>query len=235
VTAFRPESTPADRWEAWTLLLTGVALLPIPALILVDRLDRGWMPIGVLGMFAGLALMALAVRALLGDPPTLRERDPGPRPEPPSLPMAVRLGDARNRAIAHGLRAGAMMAGLLLVFLELGPLRWAVLALFVVSFLADPLLLRPRRFVLDEAGLHGGSALARGFRFDDVERVLWRRYPPGRAPPWPGGDRLIVVLRDGPPLEYLFLPRHGGVTGDDLALALRPALGERPFSQLEPV
>ncbi len=234
MTPVRPEATPADRAEAFTLVVTGLAIVPIPAVIVLDRLSPGWMPIGAAGTLIGLLIAALGLRFLRGRPVQLVAREPAPLQPPPELPLAVRLGDARNRVAAHALRASAMLAGLLLVFFDLGPARWLVLGLFVLSFLADPLLLRPTRYVLDERGLHTSSLFARGFRWDELTLVTWRRYPPGTDPPYPGGDRLIVERKDLPPLEFLFLPRHGGTMGDELVAWIRPLLGETPLHLLEP-
>ncbi len=97
-----------------------------------------------------------------------------------------------------------------------------------LSFVADHILLRPQRYVLDERGLHPEGLLhGRAVAWDGVQAVHWRHYPGAARPPFPGGERLIVERRDADDREFVFHRRYGGTEAEVVVRAILPLLGER--------
>jgi hypothetical protein len=229
-------ATRADRLEAIALLVTGVALLALPLLALLDRMAEGWLWFCGLLAVSGLFVGGLGLRWFLVQGPALLAAPAAEEAElaeragaaPMELPVNVRLVEARNRLRAHVLRFAALGAGALLLALELGPLKWAVVALFLSSFVADHLLLRPQRYVIDSKGLSGSGLFARGtVPWAAVRAAYWRHYPGKERPPWPSGERVILERDGAGDLEFVFHRRYGGTEPAQLARILRPLLEER--------
>jgi hypothetical protein len=129
---------------------------------------------------------------------------------------------------AHALRFLALGSGLFLLVVDVGPLGWGVVGLFAVSFVADHVLLRPKRYVVDAQGFGGSGCLTRrGLRWDAVTCVHWRRYPGKERPPFPGGERIVIEVNEGADIEFVFARKYGGSAGRDVIAALLPVAGEK--------
>ncbi|MCO4769572.1 MAG: hypothetical protein KDA24_06030 [Deltaproteobacteria bacterium] len=227
-------ATRGDLTEATSLVVAGGVLLFLPVLAMLDRLGSTWVWLSACGALGGAIIAGLGVRWFLVEGPALVALGPDGEPrvhraEPIALPAGVRLVEMRARLFAHGLRFTALAAGALLVFVDVGPLKWAVLLLFFVSFVADQLLLRPTRWVLDEAGLTSKSFLGRrSVAWTDVQSVFWRHYPDAAQPPFPSGERVIIEQEgDTPDLEFVFHKRGVGTAGVTFVQALAPLVGDR--------
>ncbi|MEE2828801.1 MAG: hypothetical protein VX498_06415 [Myxococcota bacterium] len=236
-------ATRGDRNEAIAILVGGVVLLAFLPVVLVDRLAQGWLWFGVLLGVGGVVVLAFGLRWFLVEGPRLA-RIPAEESQgaagSASLPREVKLVEGRNRLRAHVLRCTALGSGLVLLLgIDIGVFKWVVVALFLVSFVADHILLRPRKYRLDERGIAGVGLLTRGeLRWDAVERLYWRHYPGVLRPPFPSGDRVIIEMIDGDDVEFVFSKRYGepearaaivataGVLGDRLTL-LQPQTRER--------
>ena len=227
-------ATRGDLTEATSLVVAGGVLLFLPVLAWVDRLGSTWVWLSVAGALGGAIIAGLGLRWFLVEGPRLVALGPDGEPrvyreEPIELPAGVRLVEMRSRLVAHGLRFSALAAGGLLVFVDLGPFKWLVLILFFVSFVADQLLLRPARWVLDDKGLTTRSLVgARAVSWEDVQSVYWRHYPDSDQPPFPSGERVIIERGgDVPDLEFVFHKRGLGTQGETFVQALAPIVGER--------
>ncbi len=227
-------ATRGDLTEATSLVVAGGVLVFLPLLAVLDRLGSTWVWLCAGGALGGAIIAGLGLRWFLVEGPPLValsvEAEPrAQRDEPIALPAGVRLVEMRSRLVAHGLRFGALTAGALLVFFDLGPIKWAVLVLFFVSFMADQLLLRPARWVLSEDGLISRSALGgREVKWADVQAVYWRHYPGPEQPPFPSGERVILEREgDVPDLEFVFHKRAPGTAGETFVQALAPLVADR--------
>ncbi len=231
----RPDgATRGDLTEATSLVVAGGVLVFLPLLAMLDRLGPTWVWLSVAGALGGAIIAGLGLRWFLVEGPTLVALHADAesriqRDEPVALPAGVRLVEMRSRLVAHSLRFSALSAGAMLVFFELGPLKWVVVALFFVSFIADQLLLRPARWVLDERSLSSkGLFRRRDVKLADVESVYWRHYPDDLQPPFPSGERVIIERAgDVPDLEFVFHRRAPGTTGEIFVQALAPLVMER--------
>jgi len=232
--AIRPDgATRGDLAEATALLLGGVVLLPVPVLVYFDRLAGGWLYGSLFFAVLGAASAAVGLRWFFVEGPPLRAAGPEDVPVlrgagEPDLPQTVRLVEARSRLIAHVLRFSAIGSGVLLVAVSLGPLKWAVLALFGASFVADQTLLSPHRWVVDEKGLRRRGPLGSdGVPWADVAAVFWKHYPAGVKPPFPSGERLIIERNEGDDLELVFHRRQSGTDAAFLVRTIAPLVGDR--------
>lgn len=228
----RPDgATRGDKAEATALVAGGAVLLVLPFLALLDRVADAWFWLCLVAAAGGAIILGLGLRWFATEGPALGAEAASGHPAcsggPVGLPVNVRLVEARNRLWAHGLRLLALGSALLLLVVDLGPARWAVVVLFLASFVADHVLLRPRRYVLDGEGLRGTAFLSRKIAWQDVESAWWRHYPKGRRPPFPTSERLIVELRSGADLEFVFHRRYGGTDASFVVRAVQPLLGER--------
>jgi hypothetical protein len=224
-------ATRGDLAEATALVVTGGALLLMPVVAVLDRVDPGWLWVAIAGAGAGLLIAGLGVRWFLVDGPPLQslpaEQVAGLGAEVP-LPAAVRLIEARERTRAHGLRLVAVVAGLLLMLVDLGFLRWLVVGAFFASFAADQILLRPLRWILDDRGLRRDGRIGRrALAWSDVRAVWWRAYGDGAAAPFPSGERVIVEREGGDDLEFVFHRRGLGTEARAFVSALAPLVGDK--------
>jgi len=227
-------ATRGDLTEATSLVVAGGVLVFLPLLAVLDRLGSTWVWLCVGGALGGAIIAGLGLRWFLVEGPPLVSVSPDAEPRlerdtPIELPAGVRLVEMRSRLIAHGVRFAALAAGALLVVVDLGPIKWFVLVLFFVSFIADQFLLRPTRWVLDSKSLGRKSVFGeRTVGWDTVKAVYWRHYLETAQPPFPSGER-IIIERDGgePDLEFVFHKRGTGTAGETFAQALAPLLGER--------
>lgn len=227
-------ATRGDLAEATSLLVAGGALVCLPLLAVLDRLGGTWVWLSAAGALGGAIIAALGLRWFLVEGPSLVAVGPEAEPsltsgDPVELPAGVRLVEMRRRLLAHALRFAALAAGALVVFVDLGPLRWGVLGLFFLSFAADQILLSPARWVLDEQTLTQRSLLGtRTIRWDEVTAVYWRHYPGEVQPPFPSGER-VIIERPGEDrdLEFVFHSRGRGTRGPRFVQALAPLVGER--------
>lgn len=226
-------ATRADLAEATALVVGGVALLLLPVLTLADRMAQGWFWLAAGCALVGLFVGALGIRWFLTEGPELTSLPAADDPDlqleiAVELPINVRLVDARNRLRAHILRATALGGAALLMGLDLGVLGWVVIALFLASFAADHLLLRPHRYILDAQGLAADSLLGRErVVWSEVQALHWRHYPGDEKPPFPGGERLIVERESGDDREFVFNARYGGTDASLVVRAVLPLLHER--------
>ena len=224
-------ATRGDKAEATALVVGGAVLLTLPFVVLLDRMAEGWFWVSVAAALGGAFIAGLGVRwfATVGVPLTSAAASTHPLcgPPPVEIPMNVRLVEARNRQRAHILRFIALGSAVVLLVVDVGPLKWAVVALFLVSFVADHILLRPRRYVLDEKGLHGSGPLARKVGWQGIVSVWWRYYPEPRRPPFPTSERLIVERDGGDDVEFVFHRKYGGTEASLVVRALIPVLGDR--------
>lgn len=227
-------ATQGDLTEAISLVVAGGVLVFLPLLAMLDRLGSTWVWLSAAGALGGAIIAGLGLRWFLVEGPALvaLQADAEPRvqrEEPIALPAGVRLVEMRSRLVAHSLRFTALSAGAVLVFFELGPIKWAVLVLFFVSFIADQLLLRPARWVLDETSLRSKGLIGRReVKWADVESVYWRHYPGVVQPPFPSGERVIIEREgDVPDLEFVFHRRATGTAGETFVQALAPLVGGR--------
>jgi hypothetical protein len=226
-------ATRADRAEATALLVAGAVLLVLPFVAVLDRMGDLWFGVSLLAAGGGVFIGALGVRWFTTDGPTLVASSAvGHRELPVStidLPASLRLVDATSRLRAHGLRFAALGSAVLLLVVDVGDLKWGVIALFGISFVADHVLLRPRRFVIDQQGIRPeGFARRGGFAWEDVSAVYWRWYPAKTRPPFPSGER-IIVERTGQSLdlEFVFHRRYGGTDASMVIAAALPIVGDR--------
>ena len=224
-------ATRGDKAEATALVVGGGVLLTLPFVVLLDRMAEGWFWVSVVAALGGTFILGLGVRwfATVGAPlaSTAAAGHPLCGPPPVEIPINVRLVEARNRQRAHILRFVALGSAVVLLVVDVGPLKWAVVALFLVSFVADHVLLRPRRYVLDDKGLHGAGLLARKVSWEGIESVWWRYYPDDHRPPFPTSERLIVEREGGDDVEFVFHRKYGGTEGSFVVRALIPLLGDR--------
>lgn|GEM_PF-1642116 len=203
-------ATRGDRIEATALIVAGLVLLCVPVLALMDELEPHWLLLSLLSAVAGLAIGGLGLRWF---------REEGPRlesslaiadaafmaSEPRPTPVELRLIDAGKRFVAHCLRFIAFASAGLLMFVELGPVRWLVIAMLGTSFLADQWMLRPRRYVILDSGLQRRGMLSPiEIPWSSITTVFWRHYPGTERPPFPSGERLIFELEKGDGLEFVF-------------------------------
>ena len=228
----RPDgATRGDLAEATAMVVGGLALLFLPLIVLFDRMAEGWFwatsVFSLIGAFVGL----LGVRWFVTEGPTLcavPAADDALAEGVIELPANVRLVDAKNRLTAHTLRFAALGSGALLVAVDIGVLGWGVVGLFLVSFVADHVLLRPQRYVLDEQGLHAEGLLGgKLLPWSDVQAVHWRHYPGPAKPTFPGGERLIIERADLDDREFVFHRRYGGTDAELVVRAILPLLGEK--------
>ncbi|MCP4873261.1 MAG: hypothetical protein GY898_31595 [Proteobacteria bacterium] len=226
-------ATRADRAEATALLVAGAVLLMLPFVAVLDRMGELWFGVTLLAAGGGVFIGALGVRWFSVEGPPLAASSPVGHRELPTmeieLPASLRLVEAASRLRAHGLRFAALGSAVLLLVVDVGDLKWVVVALFGVSFVADHILLRPRRFVIDADGLRPeGRGRGGGFRWEDVSAVYWRWYPADMRPPFPSGERIIVELEEqGLDLEFVFHRRYGGSDASMVIQAALPVIGDR--------
>jgi len=227
-------ATRGDRAEATALLVAGAVLLTVPFVAVLDRMGDLWFGVGLLAAGAGVFIGTLGVRWFSTEGPSLVTSSPSGHPEVESavaveLPAAVRLVEATSRLRAHSLRFAALGSAVLLLLVDVGPLKWVVVGLFLVSFAADHILLRPRRWVIDERGMRPeGLGRGGGFEWDAVVVMYWRWYPERDRPPFPSGERIVVERGGaGRDLEFVFHRRYGGSSGAMVVRAAMPLLGDR--------
>ncbi len=227
-------ATRGDLAEAASLVVAGGVLLALPVLSILDRLGSVWNWLCVAGALGGAIIAGLGLRWFVVDGPALvalnaTEEPALRRPEPIALPAGVRLVDARSRLRAHILRFVAIGSGGLLILFDLGPIKWAVLGLFFLSFVADQILLRPVRWILDEQGLSRSTWLgSTRLLWKNVSSLYWRHYPDAQQPPFPTGERVIIEQEgEGRDLEFVFHRRSTGTDGTLFVQALAPIVGTR--------
>lgn len=222
-------TTVGDRWEALSLITSGALLWAFPVMALLDRAAEPWRTLSVAVGALGLGIAWLGGRWFLLDRPRWTVAEPPPSlvsAEGPELPLALRLSDGGTRTAAHLARAICVAGALLLLLFELPSLGAWALALFVASFAADAVLLRPRRHRIDDDGMRpdamiGGATL----RWSEVERLCWRLSAPGIGTRQPGGERIVFVRRDAPTVEFVFVGARDGDRAEDLVRAVLPVLG----------
>jgi hypothetical protein len=231
--SLRPDgATRGDLAEASALVVGGVAMLFLPLIVLMDRMAEGWFWATSVFSVGGAIVAMLGVRWFVTEGPALTampaSSDDSLPQTPVELPVNVRLVDARNRLMAHWLRFAALASAAFLVAVDLGILAWAVVALFLISFVADHVLLRPQRYVLDGDGLHAEGLLGgKVLPWSEIQAVHWRHYPGKARPPFPGGERLIVEREDADDREFVFHRRYGGTEAELVVRAVLPLLGEK--------
>ena len=224
-------ATRGDKAEATALVVGGSVLLTLPFVVLLDRMAEGWFWVSVAAALGGAFILGLGVRwfATVGAP--LASGPAAAHPlcalGPVEIPVNVRLVEARNRQRAHLLRFVALGSAVVLLVVDVGPLKWAVVALFLISFVADHVLLRPRRYVLDRTGLRGAGLLARKVTWEGADSLWWRHYPDKERPPFPTSERLILEREGGDDVEFVFHRRYGGTDASFVVRALLPVLGDR--------
>ena len=216
-------ATRGDRIEATALVIAGVVLLFVPLLAVIDELTTPWQLLsGAIGM-GGLGIGSIGLRWFRREGPGLESSLATAdarfmATEPAATPLDLRLVEAGQRFIAHCLRFVALGSGALLMLVDLGPLRWLVVAMFGTSFLADQWLLRPRSYVLHDDGLRRRGLLSPvEVPWPSVRAVFWRHYPGSARPLFPSGERLILELNEGADLEFVF--RGGAATADASKMA----------------
>ena len=217
-------ATRGDRIEATALIVAGIVLLCIPVLALMDELEPHWLLLSLLSAVAGLAIGGLGLRWFREEGPSLEStlavanatfmaNDPRP------TPLELRLIDAGKRSVAHCLRFVAFGSAGLLMFVDLGALRWLIVAMLGTSFLADQWMLRPRRYVIRDSGLQRRGLFSPiETPWSSVKTVFWRHYPGTERPPFPSGERLIFELDEGDGLEFVF---RGDSASSDAAMVAR--------------
>lgn len=227
-------ATRGDLAEAASLVVAGGVLLALPILSILDRLGSVWTWLCVAGALGGAIIAGLGLRWFVIEGPPLVALNAVDEPalrreEPIALPAGVRLVDARSRLRAHILRFVAIGSGGLLILFDLGPLKWAILGMFFVSFVADQILLRPVRWILDEQGLSRTSWLGSSrVVWANVTSLYWRHYPDTEQPPFPTGERVIIEQEgDGRDVEFVFHRRSPGTDGTLFVQALAPVVGSR--------
>lgn len=194
---------------------------------------EGWLWFGALVACLGVFVLGLGLRWFLLEGPTLgllsHPTNAGIEAASASrLPTSLRLVEAKNRLRSHIMRFVALGFGGVLLLVDAGPLGWLGVVLFFASFVADHVLLRPKDYELSEAGMAGQSLFTRGsIDWEQVVCAHWRRYPGAERPPFPGGERIILEISDGPDVEFVFVPKYGGAAGADLAGLLLTCLGSR--------
>ncbi len=230
----RPDgATRADRAEAAALVVAAAVLLLLPGLAALDRLSPVWFGVTLAAAAGGVFIGVLGVRWFLVEGPPLVAQGADGHPvlatvRAIELPAAVRLVEARSRLRAHTVRFAALGSAVLLFVVEVGDLKWAVVALFALSFIADHTLLRPQRFVLNEQGLSPDGLLGRArCGWEDVEALYWRHYPGEERPPFPSGERVVVERTEGEDLEFVFHRKYGGTSAGELVRTVQPLLGDR--------
>jgi len=228
-------ATRGDRAEAIALVVGGVALVAMPIVALFDRIDGAWLFLSSAAAVAGLLIGGLGARWFLVPGPTLAASpfQLSKTQQAPELPVQVRLVDARYRLIAHVLRYLAFGGGFILLLLGSSflpsSLRIAVLvSLFVTSVIADQLLLRPRRYILDQDGLQPRGIIAKhGVRWEEVQTLYWRSYPDDQQPPYPSGERIIIEREDDSDMEFVFHRKHKGTEAEFVVRATQELLTHR--------
>jgi hypothetical protein len=224
-------ATRGDKAEATALVVGGAVLLTLPFVVLLDRMAEGWFWVSLAAALGGAFILGLGVRwfATVGAPLVSAAAADHPLCAlgPVEIPINVRLVEARNRQRAHLLRFVALGSAVVLLVVDVGLLKWAVVGLFLISFVADHILLRPRRYVLDEAGLHGAGLLARKVAWQGTASLWWRYYPDKARPPFPTSERLIVERDGGDDVEFVFHNRYGGTEASFVVRALVPVLGDK--------
>jgi len=205
----------------------------MPLLALIDQLDTVWLLLSLAGGLAGAAITGLGVRWFRREGPPLESSLAVADPSFVAralleLPIHLQLVEANQRFRAHCVRFVALGSAALLVLFPLGELRWPVVALFVTSFIADQVLLRPKRYLLHEDRLIRSSwFVPHEFRLETVKVVYWRHYPPGQKPPFPSGERLIFEFEEGRDLEFVFRGAGAADQAARIARALLPQLDNR--------
>ncbi len=226
-------ATRGDRAEATALLVGGAVLLVLPFVAVLDRMGEVWFGVSLLAAGGGVFIGALGVRWFTTEGPALStvgvDGHPGLAAQGAvALPATVRLVEATSRLRAHGLRFAALGSAVLLLVVELGDFKWAVVGLFGISFVADHVLLRPRRYRIDSDGLRAEAIGTLKVTWADVGAVYWRWYPDDQRPPFPSGERIIVERGEAAvDLEFVFHRRYGGTDAALVVEALRPVLGDR--------
>jgi hypothetical protein len=226
-------ATRGDRTEATALIVGGGALACMPLLALIDRLDTPWLLVSLAGGLVGLGIAGLGIRWFRSEGPTLESGLASANaafvatpPEEP--PIDLRLAAASQRLVAHSLRFVAIGSAAVLMVVNLGPVRWVVVAMLVTSFLADQVLLRPRTYVLHEDRLSRWGLFATlDLPLADIKTVYWRHYPVGLRPPFPSGERMIFELEEGAGVEFVFRGASASKDAARLARALLPKLENR--------
>jgi hypothetical protein len=228
-------ATRGDRAEAAALLAAGGVLLTLPFVAVVDRMGDVWFGAMLLAAGAGVFIGGLGVRWFITEGPALIASSAEGHVALVDLPVVelpatLRLVEASSRLGAHALRFAALGSLLVLLVVEVGVLKWGAVGLFLLSFVADHVLLRPHRFVIDRQGLRpeGLGRKSIGLEWDDVEAMYWRWYPATRRPPFPSGERIIVERKgEGRDLEFVFHRRYGGSSAAMVVRAAVPLLGDR--------
>jgi len=107
------------------------------------------------------------------------------------------------------------------MLVDLGPLRWAVVAMFGTSFLADQWMLRPRPYVVHGEGLRRRGLLAPvEIPWSKVTAVFWSHYPGTERPPFPSGERIILEIDEGNDLEFVFRGASAAIDAARMARSL---------------
>ena len=227
-------ATRGDLAEATSLVVAGAVLLVLPIVSILDRLGSVWTWLCVAGAIGGAIISGLGLRWFIVDGPPLVAVGAGDEPllrreHPIALPAGVRLVEARSRLRAHTLRFVAIGAGGMLAIFDLGPVKWVVLSLFLVSFIADQILLRPVRWILDEKTLLRSSWFGRTeVVWETVTALYWRHYPGELQPPFPSGERLIIErVGETRDLEFVFHRRSPGTNGQLFVQAIAPIVEGR--------
>ena len=194
---------------------------------------EGWLWFAALVACIGVFVLGLGLRWFLLEGPTLgllsQAENAGIQAAPASsFPSSLRLVEAKNRLRSHLMRFVALGFGGVLLLVDAGPLGWLGVLLFFASFIADHVLLRPKNYELNDSGMTGQSLFTRSaLAWEQVVCAHWRRYPGVERPPFPGGERIILEVSDGPDVEFVFVPKYGGATGAELAGLLLACLGPR--------
>ncbi len=219
-------ATRGDRIEAAALIVAGMVLLCVPLLALVDEVDTPWLLLSLLGGIAGLYIGGLGVRWFRQEGPSLESSlatadSSFMDTEATEEPLELRLIEAGQRFVAHCLRFVTFGAAGLLMLVELGTLRWGVVAMFGTSFLADQWMLRPRPYVVHSDGLRRRGLLSPvEIPWSRVSSVFWSHYPGTQRPPFPSGERLILEIDEGNDLEFVFRGASAATDAARMARAL---------------
>ena len=226
-------ATRGDRNEAIALVVAGACLLSLPLVVVADRFSHVWFWFAALVAVGSTFVLGLGLRWFLLEGPVLAAASvsdvSGLRPKAADASsIRLRLVEARNRLRAHAVRFVALGAGLVFLVVDVGPLGWLVVVLFGASFVTDHVLLRPKRYSISGEGLGGLGALTLSeLAWANVERVYWRRYPGKARPPFPGGERVVIEVREGPDVEFVFSKRYGGSEARELIEGLASELEDR--------
>lgn len=232
-------ATRGDRNEAAALVVAGACLLVLPGVVVADRLPSVWFWVAAVVATGATFVLGLGLRWFLLEGPTLGTLpsvdEAGLAPaSASSFPITLRLVEARNRMRAHILRFIAIGSGLILLVVDIGVFGWLVVGLFGISFVADHILLRPKKYVVTEEQIGGAGWLTRTpIPWNSIKRVHWRRYPGKERPPFPGGERIVIEEADGEDVEFVFARNYGGSRGEQLIAAVL-AVAETKIRILQP-